>query len=113
MQKTILEIFILFIKITNILALVLTVIIFINKYTNYIFEITKISRSELGKYIKKIREAKGISLEELAYFSKIKINKLEKIEKGLKVTITEFDLKKIANILKIDNKEFYQILKNR
>lgn len=111
MQKTILEIFIFFIKITNILALILIVIIFINKHTNYIFEITKVSRSELGKDIKKIREAKGMSLEELAYFSNIKINKLEKIEKGLKVTITEFDLKKIANILKTDIKEFYQVLK--
>ena len=74
------------------------------------FEILQNQKIELGKYIKTLREEKGISLTQLANLTKINISDLCKIENGNKNKVNPFHLKIIANIFQIDYKIFYKIV---
>lgn len=67
-------------------------------------------REKLGQYIKRIREEKGLGLNQLAIKIEIVSSLLSKLENGLTQKISPFLLKKISEGLKIDYKELYKII---
>lgn len=67
-------------------------------------------REKLGQYIKRIREEKGLGLNQLAVKIEIVSSLLSKLENGLTQKISPFLLKKISEGLKIDYKELYKII---
>lgn len=75
------------------------------------FEISQNRRDELGKYIKKLREDSNLSITQLSDLTSIEISDIMKIEHGTLGKINPFKLKKIAQILGIDYKELYKIVK--
>lgn len=75
------------------------------------FEISQNRRDELGKYIKKLREDSNLSITQFSDLTSIGISDIMKIEHGTLEKINPFKLKKIAQILGIDYKELYKIVK--
>lgn len=72
------------------------------------FEIPQSRRTELGIYIKKLREEKKLSLTQLANLTKINVADLHKIEHGTKNKVNPFQLKALSKVLQIDYKIFYK-----
>ncbi len=86
----------------------------IKEYEDFIyernFEIPQSRRTELGNYIKKLREEKKLSLTQLADLTKINVADLHKIEHGTKNKVNPFQLKALSKILQIDYKIFYKMV---
>lgn len=75
----------------------------------YKFEIDINRRKELGKYIKKLRVERELTLVEICKKSQVDLSDLHKIENGTKLKINPFQLKALSNVLKVDYKIFYKI----
>lgn len=67
-------------------------------------------RKELGEYLKKIREKKGLGLNQLALKIETTSSLISKLENGLTQKISPFLLQEISEGLKIDYKELYKII---
>ncbi|MGD0197227.1 MAG: helix-turn-helix transcriptional regulator [Solirubrobacteraceae bacterium] len=69
---------------------------------------TKAQQNELGSYITKVREAKGLSLRALAEAAKVGMGSLSEIENGRRLARTE-TLRRIAEALGIDWEDLYAL----
>jgi transcriptional regulator with XRE-family HTH domain len=69
---------------------------------------TKAQQTELGSYITKTREAKGLTLRALAETAKVGIGSLSEIENGRRLARTE-TLRRIAEALGIDWEDLYAL----
>ena len=67
-------------------------------------------RKELGEYLKKVRETKGLGLNQLALKIETTSSLISKLENGLTQKISPFLLQEISEGLKIDYKELYKII---
>lgn len=76
-----------------------------NKYV-----VSEENRIKLGKYIREVREKRGLGLNQLAVKISVVNSLLSKLENGLTQKISPFLLKEVANGLRIDYKELYKIV---
>lgn len=74
------------------------------------FDIPENLRIKLGKYIRATREKKGFGLNQTAIKAGINIADLHKIENASKNKVNPYQLKAIAEALKIDYKKLYIIV---
>ncbi|MGE8079064.1 helix-turn-helix domain-containing protein [Peribacillus loiseleuriae] len=65
--------------------------------------------SEFGKYIKKIRDEKGLTLNQAAMYSDISAAQLSRIENGIRNVPKPKTIKKIADGMKIDYDELMRV----
>lgn len=62
---------------------------------------------KLGNQVRLFRKAKGLTMEDLAYKAEIEYRQLGRIERG-EVNTTVISLKKLADALQIDTKDFFK-----
>lgn len=62
----------------------------------------------IGEYIKKIREEKGLSINQLALYSNVSAAHISRIERGLREPSPEI-LEKISEVLKVPYEELMKI----
>lgn len=65
--------------------------------------------SEFGAYIKKIRESKGLTLNQVALYSEISAAQLSRIETGKRGVPKPNTIKKISDALKVDYDELMKV----
>ncbi|WP_153124610.1 helix-turn-helix domain-containing protein [Peribacillus tepidiphilus] len=65
--------------------------------------------SEFGAYIKKIRESKGLTLNQVALYSEISAAQLSRIETGKRGVPKPNTIKKISEALKVDYDELMKV----
>ncbi|MGG4039939.1 helix-turn-helix domain-containing protein [Heyndrickxia ginsengihumi] len=65
--------------------------------------------TDFGKYIREIRESKGLTLNQVALYSEISAAQLSRIENGKRGVPKATTIKKLAEALKCDYKELMQI----
>lgn len=76
-----------------------------NKYV-----VSEKNRIELGRYIREMREKRGLGLNQLAVKISVINSLLSKLENGVTQKISPFLLKEVAKGLGIDYKELYRIV---
>lgn len=64
--------------------------------------------TEFGEYIKKVRDSKGMTLNQVALYSEISAAQLSRIETGKRNAPKPATIKKIAEALKIDYEELME-----
>ncbi len=74
------------------------------------FDVPEEKRIKLGNYIKKLRLEKGYGFNQFAIKANINVADLSRIEKAEKKKINAYQLMNIAQALKIDYRELYQIV---
>jgi HTH-type transcriptional regulator, competence development regulator len=65
--------------------------------------------NEFGSYIKRIRDSKGLSLNQVALYSDISAAQLSRIENGKRGVPKPATIKKIADALKVDYEELMRV----
>ncbi|MBD8037130.1 helix-turn-helix domain-containing protein [Solibacillus sp. A46] len=65
--------------------------------------------TEFGAYIKKIRDSKGMTLNQLALYAEISAAQLSRIETGKRGTPKPQTIEKIAQALKVDYTELMKV----
>ncbi len=74
------------------------------------FDVPEEKRKYLGDFLKKLRFEKEFGLNQLSLKTGVNIADLHKIENGTKKKINPYQLKEIAEGLKIDYRELYKIV---